>query len=300
MKGILKWVPPELVKLTYTKFFSNTKIRYLLHNIIKKWMPEKMRIGKHFFYLNKNDPIVSGSVYLGCYENKNFEIIKSILRPGWVFIDIGANIGLFTIYASGLVGNNGAVFAIEPDPDNVVLLKKNKIKNKLKNITIIAAAAGDRSGTSRLYRSNVNLADHRMYPSEDPRHSVRVKLIKLDDCLPKKIKYKNIFIKIDVQGFEWKVWSGLREVIQKSRKPPFIILEYWPYGLKKAGDDPEKLLIEIMKDFKIYEICNFGAMLKPILIPKIHNLELERQHMDLFCIPKDDDNSSVLARIILK
>ena len=69
-------------------------------------------------------------------------IVAERLRPGMVFYDLGANIGLFTLLAARLVGGTGKVFSFEPDSENATRLRRNIERNGFTNVTVVDAGAG--------------------------------------------------------------------------------------------------------------------------------------------------------------
>ena len=174
------------------------------------------------------------------YEPAITKLMLETARPGDVVLDVGANIGYFTVLLAQKVGPQGKVFAFEPSPDNFALLRKNVETNGFSNVVLINKAVSDRQQTLRLYLSKENMGDHRIYDSGDARESVVVDCVSLDACLastPAKIR----LLKMDVQGAEFQVLQGMQSLLNKN---PDIILfmEFWPHGLFRSGADPQALL----------------------------------------------------------
>jgi len=94
---------------------------------------------------------VSGSFIHGCwlgwYEKSCVQFVASLIRPGMVAFDVGANVGYYTLLLARGVGPNGRVIAFEPDPVNVAHLKEHMRLNKISNVEIVEAAVSDREGT---------------------------------------------------------------------------------------------------------------------------------------------------------
>ncbi|MEM3192072.1 MAG: FkbM family methyltransferase [Candidatus Parvarchaeota archaeon] len=80
------------------------------------------------------------SSFYQVFVEKSYPHLLELTRSGDTIIDAGANIGIFTTIASVLVGDPGSVIAIEPDPDNLAILKDNIRINNLKNVTLIERA----------------------------------------------------------------------------------------------------------------------------------------------------------------
>src|SRR5438094_750470 len=107
--------------------------------------------------------------------------IESLVHPGDVAVDVGANIGYHTLIFARAVGERGRVFAYEPDPDNFRLLRRNVELNGYRNVRPFQAAVSDRSGTLTLYLSRDNPADHRAYlPADEARDGIAIDSYRLD------------------------------------------------------------------------------------------------------------------------
>ena len=177
--------------------------------------------------------------------------LEQRIRPGMRVVDIGANIGLYTLLLSRLVGKCGTVTAIEPDPCNFELLKTNCAFNSVTNVVLHHAAAGASHGSMRLYRSLVHSGDSRMVFQQPSRlrQSVEVEVRTIDELVAGQ---RVDFIKVDVQGWEGEVFKGMKEIF--ARNPGLqISFEYWPFGLRAAGCDPIGLLTTLQElGFRIY------------------------------------------------
>ncbi len=159
-----------------------------------------------------------------------------------VMIDIGANVGTTTIPTVRLLGA-GRSLAVEAAPDNVVLLKRNVEANGLASrIAIVHAAASDSDGTAVLELAKWNSGDHRVRVghaqagalSEQHWEVVEVPARRLDTILrEQEVDVGCIsFVLIDAQGHEAHILDGACVLRQR---PVPILMEYWPYGLQRAG-----------------------------------------------------------------
>jgi len=186
------------------------------------------------------------------------QLISKIVAPGHCVVDVGANQGVFTLLLSRLVGPEGRVLALEPDPAMFASLDENCLCNNARNVSRLQAAAGARRSQGMLRRSAFNRGDNRMLASQRGP-SVPVEIVSLDDVLPTG----NVdFIKIDVQGYELSVVTGMEAVLERSPRIR-VFFEYWPAGLLAAGSVPSDLL-EFFRSrgFSLLELSRAG--LRPV------------------------------------
>lgn len=237
-------------------------------NVIYALIRKKITYGRpigvafgHKMFLDEEDSLSLFS--LGVHEPFEAETIIKEVKKGDVVLDIGANIGFFTLLFAKIVGETGKVYAFEPDPENFELLKKNVNLNGYKNVVMLNKAVSNKSEKVNLYISKKNKGDHRIYDSGDSREFIEVEAIRLDDYF--KDYYRKInFIKMDIQGAEEKAINGMRNILDSNEKVK-IITEFWPYGLKNAGSIPLDYILKIMKHgFKIYEMKEETKEIEPI------------------------------------
>ncbi len=190
---------------------------------------------------------------LGWMNVRMRAFLEKNVHPGMRVVDIGANHGLFTLLLSRLVGPSGQVLAFEPDPELFRTLEGNCRANYAGNVHLHNVGLGSRAGQSVLYRSLFNAGDNRLatgLPEGSFRQEI-VSIVTLDEIAGRE---PIDFIKMDVQGWEWEVLQGMRSVIAGS--PAIrILLEFWPYGLTRAGCTPEDLLHHLRQcGFDIREV----------------------------------------------
>ena len=177
----------------------------------------------------------------GSWEAYESELFCKILSPGDCVIDVGANIGYYSVLAAAAVGDKGRVYAFEPDPTNFALLESNIALNGMNTVTAINAGLAATNSASALFLSETNWGDHQIYHRGEHRKSVPIDLIRGDDFFNDKIARFDL-LKIDTQGAEFKVLSGLEATLRASLPRVHIMIEFWPFGLKKAGDHGHALL----------------------------------------------------------
>ena len=138
------------------------------------------------------------------------------VKPGFVVIDVGAHIGIYTIKAARSVGSNGRVIAVEPHPENFRLMLQNIALNKLDNVTPVQVALSNHEGYVKLYLSNSSDKHSIVYQAS--AQCMKVPSLTLDGLLRHlDIDYVDL-IKIDVEGAEMDVLEGARQTLKKSEK----------------------------------------------------------------------------------
>jgi FkbM family methyltransferase len=173
------------------------------------------------------DSILSKFIYDG-FETDEINFINTFLNQGDYFIDIGSNIGLFSLYASSRVGKTGSVIAIEPSSITFKRLQENCILNNLTNIKTYKLGLSDKNETLELNVSaNGYDAWNTFVKSKDVKFSSKelVDVKSLDNFMAEiDIDIKKIaLIKIDVEGFEIKVLRGSHQLLSGSNSPVFMV-----------------------------------------------------------------------------
>lgn len=236
-----------------------------LRQFLFEWLKPKkitlVKTGDFQLWVDPKDKGVAQYLLLyGVFGEYETELVKNLVKPGMVVVDVGANIGYFTVIFAKLAGNAGKVYAFEPDPYNYDLLSRNIKLNNLSNVVLIPRALSDRAGKIKLFLDKTNLGNMSFASQNisDDGGEIEVETITLDDYLGGQ---NADLIKIDVQGAEGLVLSGAGKTLENSH--PKILMEFWPYGLKNLGADPRGLL---------RGLANKGFKIK-ILNPQKHQLE---------------------------
>tara|TARA_B100001063_G_C16695218_1_gene519388 strand:+ start:203 stop:1210 length:1008 start_codon:yes stop_codon:yes gene_type:complete len=211
------------------------------------------------FVIFSYDDVISKELYInGEFDlkklEKTIEYFYNQGNPIENLFDIGANIGVISIPAvkRGLIKK---AFAVEPEPQNYTLLKTNIILNNLEDkvIPYNYALSDTDDKIINMELSSDNSGDHRIKEivnfnihNEEKRQIIKVKTKKFDSLF-KEINQKNNLVWIDTQGFEPKVLSGAENLI--NNKVP-VVIEFWPYALKRAG--LWKSMIEFLYRFDLF------------------------------------------------
>lgn len=169
-------------------------------------------------------------------DKEEIMLFGKIVKKGDIVIDIGANIGFYTILFSNLVGKEGRVYAFEPENENYNRLKKNT-KN-LKNVSLYKQAISNSSKSLKIYTSSLINVDHKTYKTSSYKKSYRVKATSVDNFLRGR---RVSFIKMDIQGAEFTALKGMKQTLVKNRNIK-MYLECWPKGLQENNSSPKQLL----------------------------------------------------------
>lgn len=177
------------------------------------------------------------SAYKRYSDADEIRLIRQHVGRGARAVDIGANIGFYSRLLSDLVGPEGQVYSFEPEPRNYAMLRRQVAGRG--NVTIVNGAVGSQTGVTKLFISPDLNVDHHTYDDGTGRLSTEIQTFALDryfgDAGPID------FIKMDIQGHEYQALLGARNLLAADTGPK-LFLEFWPYGIARAGDDPHQLL----------------------------------------------------------
>jgi len=175
---------------------------------------------------------------LGRMGGKERAFFHQEIRPGMRVVEAGANLGVYTLLFSRLVGPTGKVFAFEPDPRLFAALQRNLERNDIRNVVAIPKALGSGPATLALKTYGFNSGDNRLGADPAASDVTRVEVVALDDVLAGEAVD---FLKMDVQGWEFEVFRGMKRLWEANPQLR-LFFEYWPYGLRQAGAAPADLL----------------------------------------------------------
>jgi len=220
----------------------------------------------HVMYLDEKDTLELATREI--YEPIETQVLERYVIPGCLVLDLGANIGYYTLLAARLTGDSGRVLAFEPDPENHRLLLKNIEANRYRNVVPDPRAVSDVGGKARLFLNETNRGDHRLVDPGDGRKSVPIVTVDLDSVL-KEVQVRRAFVKMDIQGSEWKAFCGMQSFL--SRTPQVaLVSEYWPEGLRQSGDDPRMLPDAMEKaGFSLFEIDEKNRSVQPTTVGEL-------------------------------
>ena len=164
----------------------------------------------------------------GRYEPNEFHLLSRLLRPGMTFIDSGAHLGLFTLFAARRVGPQGAVLSIEPSRRELSIIETNINLNHLANIKLLPVALSDRPGEVDLLVAPLAKSGHNTlgaFGFEDTAldHRERVPAHRLDDLVESHQLSRIDIIKMDIEGAELAALRGAQASLE--RHHPVLLIE---------------------------------------------------------------------------
>lgn len=221
-----------------SKFPLALEINKLLFSVIK---PKEIEFYGKKIILDKHD-----KYQLSFRDYQIPKIVINSIKNGQTIIDVGASIGIYTIFFAKMVGNTGKVYAFEPEPRNFELLKKNIKINGFKNVILENKAVSNVSGFVKIEIAN-NIANHRI-TSDNSKTTFDVPSVSIDDYFKDKSE-KIDFIKIDTEGYDGYVLLGAKDTISKNNFIQ-ILTEFHVKFMREAGLEPIDFL-QILKKFKM-------------------------------------------------
>jgi len=151
------------------------------------------------FYYRSDDRVIGQRIAVDKFEKYETALIFGQINKNSVIIDVGANIGYYTVLMAKFVKK---VYAFEPEKEAFEILKKNIKENNLKNVVLFNKAVGSKRGSKFLKTDSENFGNSRIVTSNTKQVT---RIVRLDEVIKEKVD----LIKIDVQGYELEVLKGM-------------------------------------------------------------------------------------------
>lgn len=177
-------------------------------------------------------------------ETQTSTLFRRLLRPGQVVVDVGANVGCYTLTAASHVGPSGRVIAFEPGPDAAARLQENANLNGFAQVVVVASAVADRPGTVALLVGDDSEGNSLFEVVPGARcRPVEVPVTTLDDFVAAaRLPHVDV-LKIDAEGAEVKVLRGARRILT-APGVTVVLAEANPVTLRAAGESIDSLRAE--------------------------------------------------------
>ncbi len=197
----------------------------------------------------------------GSFEPNEFAFLDKVLRPGMVFVDVGANDGYYTLFGARKVGKRGRVLAVEPSSRERANLERNIARNGVANVTVVPVALGAAGGMAQLRLAQGAHSGHNTLGgfANEGVHAESVEQVQvrsLDDVVAEQKLTRVDVIKVDVEGAEANVIAGGKSTLHTMR--PLMLLEISDKALRGQGSDAQKLIATVRDEME-YEIAVFSV-----------------------------------------
>lgn len=247
--------------------------RRLRQNVLLKQIPDRDLLlpwnDMEIIVRSPHKSIIGRSIlFEKIWEPDVTKFISSWIKPDITVLDIGADIGYYTLLFAKLVGPKGKVYSFEPIPKAKWYLDENIKNNKLNNVETFSFALFDKQGHVCLedpfIKSKINLSKKTLR-----KNDIMVEMKIFDSWRPNEIIEKVDLVKIDVEGAEMNILRGMKATLQNER--PSILVEVHPYQLKSFGFTASDL-VEFLTTFA-YKITPINKK----------TIDFSRGNITLFC-----------------
>jgi FkbM family methyltransferase len=208
--------------------------------------------------IEKAQLIDSYIYFFNVWEPTITEMFRRLLCPGDVVLDVGANIGYYTLLAAGRVGSRGRVHAIEAHPETFEKLKKNVALCALGNVSLHQLAATDAFGSKALSTDfGHDPGAARLMDADCNAECIAVQTAPVDALIPPEDVRRTKLIKIDVEGAELLALRGMREILNGLAPEAALVMEVTPsFGHYDAASLNQILKVRMAAGNKAYQLAN--------------------------------------------
>jgi FkbM family methyltransferase len=218
------------------------------------------------------------------YDQANQILIRKLLGKGDTYIDIGANLGIHTLAASGIVGDHGLVIAVEPNPEAYSHLMAHLVMNRITNVRSFNVGLSDSAGELELKGTGEHTGTFTFRTVPESTHSVKVPMVPGDQIIDTSILRKRVLVKVDTEGFEHRVIRGLKGLM--SYPDIGFVIEVTDQWLRETGSSAGDLYAELRKEgFQSYGVRLAYSWFRPVLKLEPVDVPSSDEHDALFIRP---------------
>ena len=217
----------KIFGLDKSKFAKKLFVNYLKRGFDNYQGVYQKEVQGSQMLLNFDDPLYFRHLFLkGIHSYSVTSCFYNEIKSGMTVFDIGANIGYLTFIAAKTCGDNGLVISFEPGKDSFDLMKKSLVLNTYKNVELFNKGVAEKSKKGKLFISPYGSVVNTILDEDNESNSIDIEIISLDDFVSMR-KIRPDFIKIDVQGAEYLVLEGMKNLLEKNY-PLKIVIEFSP------------------------------------------------------------------------
>ena len=270
-----------------TYFLNSIKYFFLKIILRRKFLNVRDKNYGLFFKVEIHDAMGRKIFKRGSLHPEHTAFLSALpFSDGDVILDIGANIGWYSLVLKKSIPKDVTIYAFEPEPFNYQLLKNNIEVNQVEGINAVNKAVAEHNGTSTLFLYHKKNSGRHSLLDVNPQtnRSIGVETVNLESFLKSKnVNFNNVrLIKIDIEGYELFAFRGAIELLNTV---PYIFLEFSPALIRQAGEDPLKFVQWLSNfGFNFYKVngSSFSAS-------TIDQVMLTDQTQDLFLVKKSAD-----------
>lgn len=236
-------------------------------------------VNNYLMYIRKDDVGLSRQLLLrGKRETLATEYFLSDMEDGMTFLEIGANLGYYTIME--LVNcKNSKVIAFEPNPDNFEVLEKNLVVNKVQHrVKLYNKAISNSKGKSTFYITEHSNAGS-FVRQENYVEKIEVDTVKLDDVITEKVDY----LRMDTEGYEYHILQGAKKLLKSKYAPRKLFIEIHPKALKRFG---------ITMDGFLNYLLSYGYVMKKAIYQRTSGFFINERVIAVY-----DDRKSLMKDV---
>lgn len=239
VKAIVKFVQWQ-IKCVFSKRFHKVKF-----------------INDTYFLAKKGSTGITGNIYCGLHEFEDMGFLLHLLRPHDTFFDVGANVGSYTLLASGVCKAKAVSF--EPALNTFQYLQKNIELNNLDYLVHLQNKGVGNDFSTLNFTQGGDTTNHIILNNNDA-NATTIELVPLDSFYP---EYQPSLIKIDVEGFETEVLNGASKILA-NKKLKAIIIELNGSGERYGYKDSAIHNMLTKNEFKPYTYNPLNRLLQPL------------------------------------
>jgi FkbM family methyltransferase len=237
-------------------------VRFMVWQLQTIVSPQKLRV-KTFvkpvkFYARKGLTGITGNIYVGLHEFNDMAFLLHLLNVDDVFFDVGANVGSYTLLASGVRG--AKTIALEPIASTYDILAKNIALNKIESLTTVLNVGAGASASTTSFSADEDTTNHVLSAGESSVNTVEVPVITVDSLL---IHNHPTLIKIDVEGYETEVLKGMTNTLNCAALKA-IIIELNGSGERYGYEESNIHVLLLTHGFSPYEYDPFKREVKQL------------------------------------
>jgi FkbM family methyltransferase len=259
-------------------------LRDLMYRASRPTTPRVVEVGGFKLWV---DPSTAGGVVPWLlldevHEPSETKCIRENLPPGGTFVDVGANIGYYTVLAARAVGPSGRVYGFEPEPVNFETLRKNIALNGLGNVVLEPLACSDRAAEMQLFLDETNAGGHHIHDSRDGSKAATIRTVALDDYFSGP-DHNISLLKMDIQGHEPVALRGMHDLLRRNPGAK-IITEFDAPMIRTAGEAPEAYLEDLRSlGFRFTILSDYGEAVVNAEAAEIISRCRNGEFVNLFC-----------------